>query len=305
MRSHLWRSAQVVAGLVVMVFVTRYVLRNWGEVRQANLTWDLSAPVLGAGVGVVWLTFAALAEAWRRMVAGWGGRLGWWDGARIWLVSSMAKYVPGKVWALAGMAVMSERRGVPAWSAAASALILQALSLGTGAAVVAASGLAVAPRTIPGNAVLIALAVGSVVLSGMAVWPPLTRRMISAFAPGVDVTRVPHGATIVIGFAVNLVAWIGYGTAFWLFARGTLPTLGLDLGTSIGAFTASYVAGVIAPFAPGGLGVREGVLVLALRGQVGLAGALALAAVSRLGMTLAEVLASLPFLIRFREGVRA
>jgi hypothetical protein len=294
----------VVAGLVVMAFVTRYVLRNWDEVRQADLAWDLSIPVLVVAVGVVWLTFAALADAWRRMVSGWGTPIGWWDGARIWLLSSMAKYVPGKVWALAGMAVMSERRGVPAWAAAASALILQALSLGTGAAVVAASGLVVAPRTVPGTAALLGLAAGSLVLSGMAVWPPLTRRIIATVAPGAEITTVPHGGTVVIGFAVNLLAWIGYGTAFWLFARGTLPSLGLGLGTSIGAFTASYVAGVIAPFAPGGLGVREGVLVVALRSQVGLAGALALAAVARLGMTLAEVLATLPFLIRLRGTAR-
>lgn len=306
MRSRLWRGVQYGAGLVVIGFVIRYVLRNWDEVRQADLAWDLSGLTLAGAVGMVWLTFAGLAEAWRRMVEGWGASVGWLQGARIWLLSSMAKYVPGKVWALAGMVVMSERRGIPAWAAAGSALILQVISLGTGAAVVAGSGLALVPsRTVPGTAVLAGLALGSVLLSGAAVWPPLTRRLVAAVAPGADLTHVPKAATLAFGFAANLLAWIGYGVAFWLFARGTLPSLGLGLGEAIGAFTAAYVAGVIAPFAPGGLGVREGVMVLVLRGQVGLAGALALAAVARLGMTLAEVLAAAPFLLRSGETARA
>jgi hypothetical protein len=217
----------------------------------------------------------------------------------------MGKYLPGKVWALAGMVVMSERQGIPAWAATASAVVLQILSFGTGAVVVAVSGLTLLPaRTTPGTAMLGALAAASIGLTLLALWPPFTRRVVSAVAPSAEIGRVPRARTVLGGVAANLVAWIGYGLSFWLFARGTLPAAPLTPGESIGAYTASYLAGVIAPFAPGGLGVREGVLVLALRDRTGLANALALAAVARLGMTLAEVMAAVPFLLRFRETAR-
>ena len=305
MRSRLWHVAQWGLGLVIVAFVTRHVLANWEEVERADLQWRLSPPILLAAVALVWLIFAALADAWRRMVAGWGRCLAWPVSARIWLLSSMAKYVPGKVWALAGMAVMSERNGVPAWAATASAVILQVLSLGTGAIVVAVSGLTLLPgRNLPGTAALALLAAGSLAGTALALWPPVTRRVVAAIAPSADLSQVPGLNPIVFGTLANLVAWIGYGVAFWLFARGTLPATPLTIGESIGAFTASYVAGVIAPFAPGGLGVREGVLVLALRDRTGLATALALAAVARLGMTVAEVTAAVPFLLRSRETGR-
>jgi len=232
------------------------------------------------------------------MVAGWGFRVSRFDGASIWLLSSMAKYVPGKVWALAGMAVMSERRGIPAWAATGSAILLQILSLGTGALVVAVSGIAV------GRTTSVIIAAATIAATALALWPPVIRRVFARVAPGTDLTHIPGARVIAQGALANLAAWLGYGVAFWLFARGVLPDSAPGVGESVGAFTASYVAGLVAPFAPGGLGVREGVLVMALRDHTGLAAALALAAVARLGMTLAEVIATIPFLLRRRETLR-
>lgn len=303
MRRPVWQGIQWVLGLLIVAFMLRYVARNWSEIQTAPLRWELSWPVLVLALVLVWAAFASLADAWRRMVEGWGYPLSWLDGARIWLLSSMAKYVPGKVWALAGMALMAERRGIPAWSAAGSAVILQLVSLGTGAVIVATTGLAVG-NILPGPLVLAGFAAAMGLLVSLVLWPPLTRRAIAAFAPAADLATVPGPRPLLFGVLANLGAWIGYGTAFWLFARGTLPDAHLGMGEAIGVYTASYVAGVVAPFAPGGLGVRESVMVLALQGQLGLASALALAAVARLGMTAGEVLAAVPFLIRTGERSR-
>jgi hypothetical protein len=211
----------------------------------------------------------------------------------------MAKYVPGKVWALAGMAVMSERRGVPAWAATASAIQLQIISVGTGALVVAVFGGGISPW------LSLAAAGAALAATAVAVRRPLIEAVLRRVAPGADLTHIPRAPVVVYGAVANLAAWLGYGVAFWLFARGTLPQSAPELSESIGANTASWVAGAIAPFAPGGLGVREGVLVMALRDHSGLAGALALSAVARLGMTAAEVIATIPFLLRRRESLRA
>lgn len=298
MRSRAIHAAQILLGLVIVVFVVRYISRNWNEVRGAQLAWRVSVLPLAAALAVVWAVFVLQADAWRRMVAAWGFPVPRFEAATIWLLSSMAKYVPGKVWALAGMAVMSERRGIPAWAATASAVLLQILSLGTGALVVAVSGVAV------GRTTSVVVAVAAVAATAVALWPPIIRRVFARVAPGTDLTHIPGALVIAQGALANLAAWLGYGVAFWLFARGVLPDSAPGLGESVGAYTASYVAGAIAPFAPGGLGVREGVLVMALRGQTGLAAALALAAVARLGMTLAEVIATIPFLVRRRENLR-
>src|SRR5207245_8264604 len=57
----------------------------------------------------------------------------------IWLVVNLGRYVPGKVWSVAGLIVLAQRAGVESWAAGASAFAIQAIGLGTAVAVVAAA----------------------------------------------------------------------------------------------------------------------------------------------------------------------
>lgn len=296
-----FQGAQWIAGAAIVVFMVRYLAGRWDEVRSAPIAWEIQPGWLILGVLTVIAVFGVLAEAWRRMVSGWGFPLGYWTGARIWLLSSMAKYIPGKIWALAGMAVMAREQGVPGWVATGSSVILQVLSIGTGALVVAGGGAGLW-REAGGltQGIVLVGAVASLAVVGLLHWPPLLRRVLGVF--DLTVTEMPTPGTLAAGAAATLVAWLGYGVAFWCFAKGTIPSAGLDPLEAITAGTAGYVVGAIAPFAPGGLGVREGITVLALQGRTGLGAALALAAVARIGMTLAEVVVSIPILLTRRTA---
>jgi uncharacterized membrane protein YbhN (UPF0104 family) len=300
------RVIQWLGGLAVVLFVARSVAASWDEVRSADLDWDLHWLRLLGAVLITWTVFVLQSEAWRRMVAAWGYPLRWWPAARIWLLSSMARYVPGKVWALAGMALMAQRRGVPAWVATGSSLLLQVLALGTGALVASLAGAAVLDAAGLGRASLVVIAAASITIIALAISPKVTPRLIRRFVPGAATAAVSPPSLRVVGFgvAVNALAWIGFSLAFLLFTSGFLPEVGLTLPEAIGASTAAHVAGNLAPFAPAGLGVRESVLVLVLRDRTGLAQALALAAVARLGATVAEIGATIPFLVRPDEAKR-
>lgn len=290
------RIGQWMAGLAIVGFVIRYLVRNWDEVRAVPIAWQLDPVLLAVGVVAVILVFGLLAGAWRSFLTGWGYRLPPWTAARIWLLSSMAKYLPGKVWALAGMAVMAKQHGVPAWVATGSSLILQVVSIGTGAFVVAAGG----SRMLEGaDGITLGMVVSAAALSAIVVvvvlYRPLLHRVLGRF--GLSTEASPSPRRTAVATLANLLAWGGYGVAFWLFARGTMPDVPLTLGEAVTGNTAAYVAGALAPFAPAGLGVREGVLVLVLQDRTGLGPALALAAVARIGMTIAEIVASVPFLL--------
>src|SRR5256885_17027127 len=76
-------------------------------------------------------------ESGRRIRAGWGQRLAFGRAARTWSVANLGRYVPGKVWSVAGLVVLAQRAGVAPGPAAASAFVIQAVSLGRGVAVVA------------------------------------------------------------------------------------------------------------------------------------------------------------------------
>jgi hypothetical protein len=86
---------------------------------------------------------------------------------------------------------------------------------------------------------------------------------------------------------------VGYATAFWLFGRALLGDGAPGPVVAGSAFVASYVAGIIAVFAPGGLVVREAALVAALGSRLGAPHALLLAIASRLWLTVLELIATL------------
>lgn len=302
---NLWRLARAGIAVVVLAFVIRAFARNWAEFRQMPLQLDIQAFGIVVAAVVVWLMYLGLIVAWRAFVVDWGQKLTAMEAARIWSVSSLGKYIPGKVWAIAGMAMMARERGVAAWAATGSAILLQVLALGTGAIVVGLTGTAVLEESYPAiRVMLVVLSAASAVVVGLLFYPGVTRQALSRFVPRGEKVRAPAGSVILLGAAANLVAWCGYGVAFWILGRAILPDLPLTVPAAIGAFTASYVAGFLALLAPGGLLVREGVIVLMLQGALGLPAATALAVASRLLLTVTELGIALPFLLFLRERHR-
>ncbi|HEV8149071.1 MAG TPA: lysylphosphatidylglycerol synthase transmembrane domain-containing protein [Gemmatimonadales bacterium] len=301
MRERWWRWVQWAGGLLVLGFVARFLIRNWATIRAEPVAWRLAPGWILASLATILVTYALLSESWRRMLQGFGPRLRWIDAARIWVLSSMGKYLPGKVWAIAGMAVLAQRRGVPAWSATGSAILLQVVSIGTGALLVGLTGMASLEAHRPGSRIaLVVIMLGSVAALLLVSWAPLTRRLLARLAIAPETRATPSAPALGFGLAANLAAWILYGCALWLLARGILPAAELPLPEAVGAFAGSYIAGLLFLLAPGGLGVREGVFMWMLQDRLGPANALALAAVSRLGMTVADVLAALPFVLTRR-----
>ncbi|HEU4830369.1 MAG TPA: lysylphosphatidylglycerol synthase domain-containing protein [Gemmatimonadales bacterium] len=293
----LWRVAQWVIAVAIIGFAAADLARSWTRLREQPVEWAVRPMQLVASALLVWAMYAILVEAWRAMLRGWGDRLPFVTAARIWTVSSLGKYIPGKVWAIAGMAVMAQRAGVRRWTATASAVVLQALAVGTGAAVVGMAGSASLESRYP----WVPTALGTlVVLSlagiGLLLWPPFIRRLLRLVRVEAEGAS-PGGAAVLGGMLANFVAWAGYGIAFWLLAQGLFDAPAFTPVLAITTFAASYVAGLLFLPAPAGLGVRESVVILMLGGALGESSALALAIASRVLLTITEFGAAAPFLL--------
>jgi hypothetical protein len=292
-----WRAIQWVVALAIIAFAASDLAGAWSRLREQPVEWAIRPSLLIASACVVWTMYAILIEAWRAMLRGWGDRLRFGTAARIWTVSSLGKYIPGKVWAIAGMAVMAQRAGVRRWTATASAVVLQALAVGTGAAMVGAAGSASLESRYPWvPAALVALVVLSVAGIALLLWPPFIGRLLLLVRVEAEGTS-PGAAAVLGGALANVVAWTGYGIAFWLLARGLFDVPAFTPALAITTFAASYVAGLLFLPAPAGLGVRESVVILMLGGALGESNALALAIASRILLTITEFGAAAPFLL--------
>lgn len=298
-RPRIWRALQFIVGALLVGLAIRSIAVNWQSLRTQPIEWQFSTGWIVASVMTVFASYAVLIEAWRRVVLSMGETLAFLTAARIWFLASLGKYIPGKVWAVAGAAVLAQRAGVDPAVAVAGALVLQVLALASGAAVVAVTAgdtfQAVGQGAIPIAAAVIILSLVGV--AGLTSQPFLDRmgRLLPAAWP--RPRAIPAGM-VVAAFVANVLAWIGYGVALLLLARGLLPNVVLGLPQAIGVFTCSYLVGFLALFAPGGLGPRESVFLLMLAGDIGLKPAAALALASRLLLTGTEVLPAVPLLLR-------
>jgi hypothetical protein len=272
---------------------------NWQSLKAQPLDWRIAPAWLAASVTTVFAGYAVLIEAWRRVVLSMGQQLGFIPAARIWFVASLGKYIPGKVWAVAGTAMLAQRAGVQPSAAVAAALVLQALSLASGALVVGLTAGSIfsdiSPELAPVLGVLLLACVGGV---GALASQPLLDRVNRYLPRAVPPLRAIRPGTLILSFGANLVAWIAYGVALLFLAKGVLPDISLGLLQAIGVFTCSYLVGFVALFAPGGLGPRESVFLLVLAGDIGLKPAAGLALASRILLTGTEVLPTVPFLLR-------
>lgn len=290
---------------VVGWFVARTFIDRWEEFRAYPLDLQVNPGLLVLAALVVWSGYAALIAGWRGVLRGWNETLAPWQAGRIWALSSLGKYLPGKIWAVAGMVVMAQRAGVRPVAAAGSALVMQLLAMGTGAAVVALTGVLALATDGWLRLGLIAVLVASVAGTLVLLQTGWLNRILARLPGGVDQVATPTPLSILGGVAANVLAWGAYGVAVWLLARALIPEVSFPLLTTIGAFAASYIVGFLVLLVPGGLGVREGVFVLMLQGVVGLAPATAIALASRLLFTLTEVGVAVLFLLFPKGGSRA
>ncbi len=305
MRRHGWRIAQAIAGAIILFFLVQKVRENWHNVQDQPIQWQIHWEFIIASLIVTWAMYGVLIWGWRTVLEGWRESLRIVDAARIWTISSLGSYIPGKVWSIAGMAVMAQQRGVSGAAAMGSAVVMQLLSLATGAVIaLALVGTPILDRFLGGWGMILAIALAAVTfLAALALTSPSLARRIGFLIRRPDAIRPVEPGALAGSIMANLVAWAGYGIALQVLALGTLKGVELSWSTATGAFAASYIVGYLALFIPGGLGVREGLLILLLKGSIGIGPATALAAVSRIVLTINQVGAALPFLL-FRSQPR-
>src|SRR4051794_34383087 len=113
-RRSIWKILQFAIGIALVALAVRSIVTNWQTLRAQPIDWRTSPALITASVLVVFTAYAGLIEAWRRVVLSMGETLRFSAAVRIWFLASLGKYVPGKVWAVAGAAVLARRaRGGP------------------------------------------------------------------------------------------------------------------------------------------------------------------------------------------------
>lgn len=256
--------AQIAGRFLAVALVVLLALRLWQLWRRDPVDFGrLDGGVFAAAVIASIAAVSAYGFVWPYLLRRLGTPAPFsWIG--LFFKSQLGKYLPGSVWQYAGRVGLARNRGVPIQLALVS--VFAEIAFSAVAAAAAASlilGWVATAAVFAGLGALLAL--GSVLrerVAGPNVLPAL------AAAPGAIV--------------LYLVVWGLYGLAFWTTARALFAIPASDIPRYIGVFALAWLVGLVAFFAPGGIGVREAVIAALLTGRLGQADAIVLAATSRI-----------------------
>ena len=289
------RAAKVAFAAAVLIFIVVALVSQWGALQAAAANARPRWGYIALSCALVLANYALLIQAWRVLLEGWGGSLGFIEGARIWTISNLGRYLPGKIWVIGSTAVMAQERGISSAAAVGASLLGVLINTVAGFVILAATGAGV--LQIPAIGVVAIVIVGAAVLLAPPFLPWFGRLVGRITRRDIVIPRVPHRA-IWIAALISAVSWILYGLAFRALTVGLLSRSPGAPGLYIAIFTGSYLAGFLALIVPGGVGVREVVMASALKGAgFGTGEALLLVVASRIWLTVLEIVPALFFML--------
>jgi len=285
---------------IVLVSIAWTLRGQWREFKNAQFTGHPDWLCVALSGLIVVATYALLIEVWRRIVAEWHARISFANAARIWCVSNLGKYVPGKVWQILAMGEMARAVAVPPVAAAGSAILSTVINIAMGLVVAIVAGWSALDSITQGHGtagifLAVVIIVGVLLLPMML--PPMLRVVERLSGRQLNLGDLPRRA-VYVAIIGNIAAWIMYGWSFEVFAHGVLGSGQGTLAQYTAAYALSYVIGYLVFLIPGGVGPREAVLISSLT-AMGLANAkeaAVIAVASRLWLTVLEIVPGLIYL---------
>lgn len=271
LKQKILRTIGYAVTLLCFSFLARAIWRmhpDFSQIRSPAAAAALALPIVAGFAGVVFLS----AGAWRWVLQFLqGGRLSYRSIADVYVRANIAKYLPGNVMHFAGRNLLAARLGLSQLDVAFSTVTEVAVLLLTACCWAAALAFREFGDVLGRSAALLrahrpAAAVAAVLLAAgiLALLRWLRRRNLWG-----KYRRFFTGRFLVLClklsgvYSLTLLLPGLFLAALYFGMFGGTPDLPSVLRI-VAAYTLSWVAGYIVPGAPGGIGVRESVLLIGL-----------------------------------------
>jgi uncharacterized membrane protein YbhN (UPF0104 family) len=274
----------------IFFFLGRIVWENWEQVREAAFSFRAIPLLLSTLIFV--LGYFIQVWAWYLITLRLGIALSPGETVANWFYSQMGKYLPGKVWLLLGRFYLYDSKG-KSKKAITVALYLETVTLILAAGLVFLVSLLSLkevrsfPIGIPLAGVILLLLVSFLFLHPR-VLEKIFNRVLARLKSEPFPLPLSYSDVLWV-LAVCILSWVVGGFGFYLFVDSVFTVSPKDVYLLTGALAVSNTAGLLALFAPSGLGVREGVLVLLLSSIMPSSVAVVLSILTRLWMTFIEI----------------
>jgi hypothetical protein len=249
--------------ILVLVFVAKFMVTNIRDLDKITIKIDYRYIVAAYLVHLIYLV--SRASLWHYITCLIKVQLPFDKALSVWFISMLGKFIPGKVFYL-GTRVYHYKKNGKSGSLVTYSFFIEYL------ASIAASMLlfVVSFSLIPATSLDQYRGVGIILI--FVILLLLHPKMVN-FAVGMinrnTKMRLPYIANIKYGNVVflvflYLVSWGLLGLGFFLLVNSVVPIPFSELPYVAGSFALATIIGILALFAPSGIGVREAVVIATL-----------------------------------------
>jgi len=291
--------------LLIFIFLGKMVWENWNQVKEAPFTFRPFSLVLSTLIFV--FSYFIQLWAWYLITLRLGIAISWVETLKGWFYSQLGKYLPGKVWLLLGRFYFYEAKG-KSKKIISVALYFETVTLLVAAGVIFLITFFLFREMNPLSSeklswwVILLCLITLIFLHPCVIQKGLNTFLLKFKKDPISLS-ISYSSILWI-LIVCIFVWVVEGIGFYLFVDSVYPVSTKFILFFTGALAISTTLGLIALFAPSGLGVREGALVYLLSLIMPSSVAVILSLLTRLWMTLIEIgLIGVVYLAgRFRKG---
>jgi hypothetical protein len=288
-----FNSKQLFKWILVMgifFFLGKMVWENWAQLEGASFAFD--PLLLLVSTLVFGFSYFIQIWAWYLATLKLGIAIPCLETLESWFYSQFGKYLPGKVWLLLGRFYFYQARGKPK-SAISLALYFETVTAIYAGGIIFLLGLFFLKEEIfpvhPSFRWSILLPAGAAFIS---LHPRILQKLLNGILRRIKKDpislSISYGDVLCILFICVISWWVG-GIGFYLFVYSIHPVDPNTLMFLAGALAGSSILGLVALFAPSGLGVREGALVYLLSFVIPGSVAVVISILSRIWVTIIEI----------------
>jgi uncharacterized membrane protein YbhN (UPF0104 family) len=276
--------------VAIFVFLGKMVWENWVQVKEASFNLRLIPLFLSTLIFA--FSYFIQIWAWYLITSKLSIALPLLETLKSWFYSQFGKYLPGKVWLLLGRFYFYESKG-KSRRGISIGLYLETVMTIMAAGLIFLSALILYKKVGPFYSVR---QFWWMILPFIFVFISLHPRVLQKILSWLLIQFKREPISLPISYLdilwilfVCIMAWVVGGVGFYLFVDSIFPVSPHQILFLTGALAFSSVLGLIAIFAPSGLGVREGVLVYLLSYITPGPVAVLISILTRIWMTLIEI----------------
>jgi hypothetical protein len=304
------RIVKIAAAAVLLLLIAYYysleISKNWDELHIQSLT--IRGTILLLAIVTAIASYLLETYAWQHNFGdSKSTRVTFLDSFAVVNLGGVLKYLPGKVWNYAIQVYILDKYGIKKAKVIYVNIICLLCSLFAAGSIGLVYYCMSWPTFSNYIAYVVAIIISFFIVSFFWLKSSMAKRHICKsftfkneqfMCVGLQIDR------IVYTYFIYLLSWIVMGVAGYLWAVGFgLNVLLNDIYLLLATMSLGWAAGYLAVFTPGGLGVREGVMLLMFNGVLDVQTALLFPVLSRLMSLSAELILGLvALLVGLRRG---